>query len=96
MLTAINIPFSNKIERDWSDWWQNVPRKDAIPEVRPAVGRIADHENRPQLTNRTPHPEQAKVIQQSKRFNVVCCGPRWGKTVLGMDRLMADAPTFPL
>ena len=31
------------------------------------------------------------MIQQAKRFNVVCCGRRWGKTVLGMDRLIHPA-----
>jgi hypothetical protein len=31
-----------------------------------------------------PHPAQAKLIQEAKRFNVLCCGRRWGKTVLGM------------
>jgi hypothetical protein len=31
------------------------------------------------------------VIQEAKRFNVVCCGRRWGKTVLGMDRLIHPA-----
>src|SRR5262245_6825185 len=35
-----------------------------------------------------PHPPQARVIQEARRFNVVCCGRRWGKTVLGMDRLI--------
>ena len=29
--------------------------------------------------------------QQAKRFNVICCGRRWGKTVLGMDRLIQAA-----
>src|SRR5271169_2864439 len=38
-----------------------------------------------------PHLAQKKVIQQAKRFNVVCCGRRWGKTVLGMDRLILPA-----
>ena len=38
-----------------------------------------------------PHTAQQKVIQQAKRFNVVCCGRRWGKTVLGMDRLIHPA-----
>jgi hypothetical protein len=38
-----------------------------------------------------PHPGQAMIIQQAKRFNVVCCGRRWGKTVLGMDRLIRPA-----
>src|ERR1017187_4163884 len=37
------------------------------------------------------HPAQAKVIQQAKRFNVVNCGRRFGKTVLGMDRLIHPA-----
>jgi hypothetical protein len=37
------------------------------------------------------HPAQSLVIQQAKRFNVVCCGRRWGKTVLGMDRLIHAA-----
>jgi hypothetical protein len=37
------------------------------------------------------HPAQLGVIQQAKRFNVVCCGRRWGKTVLGMDRLIHPA-----
>src|SRR5713101_6864649 len=38
-----------------------------------------------------PHPAQAKIIQESRRFNAVCCGRRWGKTVLGMDRLIHPA-----
>ena len=41
-----------------------------------------------ELSLPAPHPGQLAVIQQSKRFNVVCCGRRWGKTVLGMDRLI--------
>src|SRR5580765_2531240 len=38
-----------------------------------------------------PHPAQSRVISDAKRFNVVCCGRRWGKTVLGMDRLIHPA-----
>ena len=38
-----------------------------------------------------PHRAQLQVIQQAQRFNVVCCGRRWGKTVLGMDRLIHPA-----
>src|SRR5438552_12286782 len=38
-----------------------------------------------------PHAAQGKVIEQAKRFNAVCCGRRWGKTVLGMDRLIHPA-----
>jgi hypothetical protein len=38
-----------------------------------------------------PHPAQREVIEEAKRFNTVCCGRRWGKTVLGLDRLIASA-----
>lgn len=31
------------------------------------------------------HPAQLRVIQERRRFNVVNCGRRWGKTVLGTD-----------
>jgi len=37
------------------------------------------------------HPAQLQVGQQAKRFNVICCGRRWGKTVLGRDRLIHPA-----
>jgi hypothetical protein len=32
------------------------------------------------------HTAQTRVRQESVRFNVVDCGRRWGKTVLGIDR----------
>lgn len=38
-----------------------------------------------------PHPAQARVIAETKRFNVLCCGRRWGKTELGMDRVCRTA-----
>ena len=41
-----------------------------------------------QLNLPAPHPAQLEVIRNAKRFNVVCCGRRWGKTVLGIDRLI--------
>jgi hypothetical protein len=47
--------------------------------------------NRIELNLPAPHPAQAKLIQAARRFNVVCCGRRWGKTVLGMDRLIHPA-----
>ena len=37
------------------------------------------------------HPAQERIVRESKRFNVVSCGRRWGKTVLGMDRLIREA-----
>jgi hypothetical protein len=44
-----------------------------------------------QLRLPTPHPAQATIIREAKRFNVVCCGRRFGKTLLGMDRLIHPA-----
>jgi hypothetical protein len=38
-----------------------------------------------------PHPAQRLVIEEAKRFNVCVNGRRWGKTVLGLDRLVAGA-----
>ena len=38
-----------------------------------------------------PHPAQAKIISEAGRFNVCVNGRRWGKTVLGLDRLVAGA-----
>lgn len=31
------------------------------------------------------HPAQSRVKSESTRFNVLACGRRWGKTVLGVD-----------
>lgn len=33
------------------------------------------------------HPNQQKVKDESKRFNVLCCGRRWGKSELAIDLL---------
>src|SRR4051812_32733559 len=38
-----------------------------------------------------PHAAQQQIIAQAKRFNVVCCGRRWGKSTLGLDRLLEPA-----
>lgn len=35
-----------------------------------------------------PHQAQEKVRSEAKRFNVVCCGRRWGKTTEGIDQLI--------
>jgi len=50
-----------------------------------------------QLTNeRTvrlprPHPGQRSILRAARRFNVVCCGRRWGKTTLALNLLMQPA-----
>jgi hypothetical protein len=33
------------------------------------------------------HDAQQQVVRESKRFNVLACGRRWGKSTLGIDRL---------
>jgi hypothetical protein len=37
------------------------------------------------LTLPRPHVEQFRVLNEAKRFNVLCCGRRWGKTTIAMD-----------
>lgn len=37
------------------------------------------------------HEAQREAVQDAQRFNVVCCGRRWGKTFLGIDRLVNAA-----
>ncbi len=34
------------------------------------------------------HHAQARVVREASRFNVVCCGRRFGKTTLGENRLL--------
>jgi hypothetical protein len=53
-----------------------------------------------------PHGGQRQVIAEAKRFNVLQCGRRFGKTTLGQDRMIAPsvaghpvawfAPTYKL
>lgn len=38
-----------------------------------------------------PHPEQRRVIREASRFNVLACGRRWGKSTLGVNRLVQPA-----
>lgn len=38
------------------------------------------------LTLPKPHDGQAQVIREARRFNVLACGRRFGKTTLGIDR----------
>lgn len=41
------------------------------------------------------HPGQDALARQLKRFNVVRCGRRWGKTVFGSDYLISDLGGIP-
>jgi phage terminase large subunit-like protein len=43
------------------------------------------------LTLPRPHSAQKTVIHDARRFNVLACGRRWGKTRLGIDRLIRPA-----
>lgn len=38
-----------------------------------------------------PHQGQKRILREAKRFNVVACGRRWGKTALGLHRLSRPA-----
>ena len=38
-----------------------------------------------------PHPGQTQVFKEAKRFNALCCGRRWGKTVQGMQCVIKPA-----
>lgn len=38
-----------------------------------------------------PHSAQQQVTSEARRYNVVACGRRWGKTTLGIDRLIHPA-----
>lgn len=38
-----------------------------------------------------PHPSQAQILKASKRFNVLACGRRFGKTTHGINRLIGPA-----
>ncbi len=49
------------------------------------------------LTLPRPHAGQAQVIREAKRFNVLNCGRRFGKTTLGIDRCVApDVLPYPV
>lgn len=45
----------------------------------------------PQIALMRPHAQQLAVLREKKRFNALCCGRRWGKTVIGIDRLVRPA-----
>jgi len=38
-----------------------------------------------------PHDGQKRVDRESERFNVVACGRRWGKTTMGLNKLIEPA-----
>jgi hypothetical protein len=38
-----------------------------------------------------PHLNQQKIIDEAKRFNVLCCGRRWGKSALAVNLLSEPA-----
>lgn len=39
------------------------------------------------------HPLQERVLSEADRFNVLCCGRRWGKTTLSEDLLISPDDT---
>jgi hypothetical protein len=65
--------------------------------ARPATQPAAEVPAQPQqgstlrLVFPRPHAAQQKIISEAKRFNVLDCGARFGKTTLGIDRIAPDA-----
>jgi hypothetical protein len=43
------------------------------------------------ITLNQPHPTQQKVLNERKRFNVLACGRRWGKSALAVNLLAETA-----
>lgn len=43
------------------------------------------------ITLPTPHSGQQEIIRTAKRFNVAACGRRYGKSVLGEDRVIGPS-----
>lgn len=44
-----------------------------------------------QLILNEPHPAQERILREAKRFNVLCCGRRWGKSALATNLLIEPA-----
>jgi hypothetical protein len=43
------------------------------------------------ITLPRPHAGQQRIFAEARRFNVVACGRRFGKTISGEDRLLHPA-----
>lgn len=48
---------------------------------------VLDRPETIRVTMRRPHAEQRRIISEAARFNVLCCGRRWGKNILAIDRV---------
>lgn len=46
-------------------------------------------DQRIQISLNELHPGQVQVMSEAKRFNVLCCGRRWGKTTISEDLLLS-------
>ncbi len=44
-----------------------------------------------QISLPAPHDAQRRVLAEAKRFNVLSCGRRWGKSTIGIDRIVKPA-----
>jgi hypothetical protein len=43
------------------------------------------------ITLNEPHPKQEQILSEARRFNVLCCGRRWGKSALAINLLSETA-----
>jgi hypothetical protein len=65
--------------------------------ANPLMSRLSSVASRPVDYVFQAHPAQAEVLAGSRRFNVLACGRRWGKTILGVDRAIECAMAgFPV
>jgi hypothetical protein len=44
-----------------------------------------------QISLPSPHAAQRAVLSAARRFNVLACGRRWGKSTIGIDRIVKPA-----
>jgi len=54
--------------------------------VEPELRKYLELLRRPKLPRLELHPGQRQIASEAKRFNVVACGRRFGKSLLGADR----------
>lgn len=66
-----------------------VPAREVDPRVLEQMRAAMPHESRVHLP--TLHPAQCDIVETAKRFNVLECGRRFGKTVLGLYVAIAKA-----
>jgi hypothetical protein len=55
------------------------------------AGKFDQARTAPRVERLNLHPGQRAIVAEARRFNVVACGRRFGKTLLGIDRAIETA-----